>query len=146
MKKLALLIASLFPVVGFAQQYSIDWHKIAGGGGTSTNGQYSVSGTIGQADASGAMTGGSYSLTGGYWSLIAVSSSPGVPNLTIIPNGPGSVKISWPNTGSFTLKQNSAVAPTSWTTSSYSMTTVNGTNSVIVTPLAGSQFFRLFSP
>ena len=47
-----------------AQSYSVDWHKLAGGGGTSTNGQYCV----------------------------------------------------------------------------------NRTNSVIVTPLAGSQFFRLFSP
>ena len=34
-----------------AQSYSIDWFKIAGGGGTSTGGVYSVSGTIGQHDA-----------------------------------------------------------------------------------------------
>ena len=31
-----------------AQSYSIDWYKIAGGGGTSTGGTYQVSGTIGQ--------------------------------------------------------------------------------------------------
>jgi len=31
-----------------AQSYSIDWFKVAGGGGTSTNAQYSLSGTIGQ--------------------------------------------------------------------------------------------------
>ena len=43
---------------------SVDWYKIAGGGGTSTGGTYQVSGTIGQPDASGAMTGGNYSLTG----------------------------------------------------------------------------------
>ena len=42
----------------FAQSYSIDWYKIAGGGGTSSNGQYIVSGTIGQHDAGGPMTGG----------------------------------------------------------------------------------------
>ena len=36
-----------------AQSYSIDWYKISGGGGTSTGGVYSVSGTIGQPDASG---------------------------------------------------------------------------------------------
>ena len=29
-------------------QYSIDWFKIAGGGGASTGGVYAVSGTIGQ--------------------------------------------------------------------------------------------------
>jgi len=37
------------------QQCSIDWYKIAGGGGTSTGGVYSASGTIGQPDAGGAM-------------------------------------------------------------------------------------------
>ena len=37
-----------------AQPYSIDWFKIAGGGGTSTGGNYSLSGTIGQHDAGGA--------------------------------------------------------------------------------------------
>src|ERR1039458_1945409 len=65
-----------------AQSYSIDWYKIAGGGGTSTGGTYQVSGTIGQPDAGGAMTGGSYSLTGGFWSLYAVQ-TPGAPLLTI---------------------------------------------------------------
>jgi hypothetical protein len=45
-----------------AQQYSVDWYKIAGGGGTSTNGQYSISGTIGRHDAGGLMTGANYSL------------------------------------------------------------------------------------
>ena len=34
-----------------------------------------VSGTIGQPDASGAMTGGIYSLTGGFWALYAVRKS-----------------------------------------------------------------------
>jgi len=42
--------------------YSIDWYKIAGGGGTSTSATYQVTGTIGQPDAGGAMTGGNYSL------------------------------------------------------------------------------------
>jgi hypothetical protein len=58
MKKLILILGLLVPAIGFAQQYTIDWHKIAGGGGTSTGSVYSVSGTIGQSDASGAMSGG----------------------------------------------------------------------------------------
>ena len=36
MKKVILLFGVLIPSFGFAQQYSIDWYKIAGGGGTST--------------------------------------------------------------------------------------------------------------
>jgi hypothetical protein len=48
----AALCASLAAVV-MAQNYSIDWFTIDGGGGTSTGGVYSVSGTIGQPDAGG---------------------------------------------------------------------------------------------
>src|ERR1017187_5544731 len=106
MKKLILLFSLLLPTVGFAQQYSIDWYKVAGGGGTSTGGTYQVSGTIGQQDAGGPMTGGSYSLTGGFWSLISVVQTAGAPNLVITHSG-NSVIVSWPNTGSYTLQQNS---------------------------------------
>src|ERR1039458_5110991 len=82
MKTLILLFGCMIPSLGLAQSYSIDWYKIAGGGGTSSNGQYTVSGTIGQHDASGVMTGGAYSLTGGFWALYAVQ-TPGAPLLTI---------------------------------------------------------------
>ena len=68
---------------GLAQSYSINWYKVAGGGGASTGGVYSVSGTIGQHDAGQPITGGTYSLTGGFWSLIAVVQTPGAPTLYI---------------------------------------------------------------
>ena len=51
--RLCLACAGLFALAAPAQQYSIDWYKIAGGGGTSTGGTYAVSGTIGQHDAGG---------------------------------------------------------------------------------------------
>ena len=146
MKKLILLFSLLLPAVGFAQSYSIDWYKIAGGGGTSTNEQYSVSGTIGQPDASGALTGGNYSVTGGFWSLIQVVQTAGAPNLTVT-HSDTSVIVSWPNTGSYTLHQNSNLANGSgWTTSGYSITTANGTNSITITPPTGNLFFRLSNP
>jgi hypothetical protein len=129
-----------------AQSYTINWYKIAGGGGTSTNGQYFVSGTIGQQDAGGPMTGGGYSLTGGFWSLIAVVQTPGLPKLTITFVGPHSVVVSWPNTGSYTLQQNANLASTTWATSGYTVSTANGTNSIAITSPAGNLFFRLSSP
>src|SRR3989442_3929356 len=49
-----------------AQNYSVDWFTIDGGGGVSTGGVYAVTGTIGQPDA-GLMTGGSYAVAGGFW-------------------------------------------------------------------------------
>lgn len=39
MKTLVLYFSLLFPAVSFAQSRSIDWHKIAGGGGTNPNGR-----------------------------------------------------------------------------------------------------------
>jgi hypothetical protein len=146
MRKLILLFGLLLPAVSFAQQYTIDWFKIAGGGGTSTGGTYQVSGTIGQPDASGAMRGGSYSLTGGFWSLISVVQTAGLPNLTIAHSG-NSVIVSWPNTGSYTLQQNSNLAASAgWTTSSYTINTSNGTNSITIPAPAGNLFFRLSNP
>lgn len=54
------------PVAG----YSIDWATIDGGGGSSAGGTYSLSATIGQADAgprADGMAGGSFALKGGFW-------------------------------------------------------------------------------
>ena len=146
MKKLILfsfLASATLPAL--AQSYSIDWYKIAGGGGTSTNGQYVISGTIGQHDAGGPMTGGNYSLTGGFWALISVVQTVGLPNLSITHSG-NSVIISWPNTGSYTLQQNSVLTSAGWTTSGYTITTANGTNSITITSPTGNLFFRLQAP
>ena len=130
-----------------AQQYSVDWYKVAGGGGTSTGGTYQVSGTIGQPDASGAMSGGNFSVTGGFWSLINVVQTPGTPNLLIFPNGANSVKILWPNTGSYTLQQNANLALTNgWATSGLTITNGFGTNFVTIAPPTGNLFFRLKNP
>ena len=67
-------------------RYSEDWLKAAGGGGTSTGNGTSLGRTIGQHDAGGPMTGGSYSLTGGFWPLYAVQ-TPGAPTLFITKSG-----------------------------------------------------------
>jgi hypothetical protein len=57
---------------GFAQVgggFDLTWSTIDGGGGTSSGGGFELSGTIGQPDAgpNGGMTGGGYTLTGGFW-------------------------------------------------------------------------------
>ena len=146
MKNLILPLCWLVSSLGFAQQYSIDWYKVAGGGGTGTGGTYQVSGTIGQPNAGAPMSGGSYSLTGGFWSLISVIQTPGLPNLTITHTG-NSVIVSWPNTGSYTLQQNgNLTVPAGWITSGYSITTSNGTNSITISPPTGKMFFRLSNP
>lgn len=152
MKKLIPLFGLLLPALSQAQTYSINWYKVAGGGGASTGTNsasvYSVSGAVGQQDASGAMAGGSYSLTGGFWSIIALVQTPGAPNLSIARSG-NSVIVSWPNTGSYTLQQNGNLAASAgWAASGYPVTTnsPSGTNSITITPPTGSLFFRLANP
>ena len=144
MKKLFFLFSLLIPTISFAQAYSIDWYKIAGGGGASTGSVYSVTGTIGQPDASGVMTGGNYSITGGFWSLISVVTN-GLPGL-IITHAGNSVIISWPDTGSYTLQESGNLASGNWTTSGYPISTADGTNSITITPPTGNLFFRLANP
>jgi hypothetical protein len=141
MKKLFLIFGLLFPTIGFAQTYSIDWYKIAGGGGTSTGGVYSVSGTIGQPDASSAMTGGNYSLTGGFWSLFAVQ-TPGASLLSITYVGNQAV-VSWSSSAiGWTLQTNSNLAAGIW--GNYLGSIVN--NSITNSPPKGNLFFRLIHP
>ncbi len=49
----------------------LTWSTLDGGGATSGGGDYEVSGTVGQPDASAAdaMSGGNYVLTGGFWGV-----------------------------------------------------------------------------
>ena len=129
-----------------AQSYAIDWFKIAGGGGTSTGGSFSISGTIGQHEASGALTGGNYSVTGGYWALVNVVQTPGAPTLHISRGG-NSVTVYWQNVSGWNLIQsaNLATPVASWNASS-SPTLANGTNSLMLVNPGGNLFFRLKNP
>ena len=137
------LVLLLFGFTARAQTYSMDWFAIAGGGGTSSGGAFSVAGTIGQPDAGTAMAGGVYSLTGGFWSLDSVVQTPGMPLLTIAQSG-GNLIISWPAAGSsYTLQQNRALAGGNWATSGYSVTNHLGTNYITIPISAGNWFFRL---
>lgn len=65
---LALLL--LLPALALAQSgggYDLTWNTIEGGGITfSTGGSYSLGGTAGQLDA-GVLSGGGYTLAGGFW-------------------------------------------------------------------------------
>ncbi len=124
------------------QSYSIDWFKTAGGGGTSTNGQYSLSGTIGQHDAGGTMTNGQFSVTGGFWVLPQTVQVTGAPALTIAPATPGQATISWmPATPGWVLQENLNLGTTNWINS------VSGaTNPITVPALVPRKFYRLFKP
>jgi len=129
-----------------AQSHSIDWYKVSGGGGTSTGTNYSVSGTIGQHDASGPMSGGSFSLTGGFWALYAVQ-TPGTPVLNIKLTTTNTAMVYWdsPSTG-YNLQVNTNLATTNWVAPAESVTDNGTIKYIIVSPPAGNRFYRLKNP
>ena len=47
--------------------YDLTWNTIDNGGGESIGSDYALAGTIGQPDAGVAMSGGGYTLNGGFW-------------------------------------------------------------------------------
>lgn len=60
-------LAALAVIPAASAQYDLSWYTIDGGGAMfSTGGSFSLGGTIGQPDA-GVMSGGSFTLTGGFW-------------------------------------------------------------------------------
>ncbi len=152
MKTLSLLALLAAGGLTAHAQYTINWSKIAGGGGlNSTGGVYAVSGTIGQPDASGALTGSVYSVTGGFWPGVTLVQTPEAPLLAseLLPGG--SVRIFWPlpATG-FMLDQTTALASPpaaiSWSQVAFPYQS-NATHiSITVPPGLGSKFYQLRKP
>lgn len=137
----AMLI--LIPTISFAQPYAINWHKIAGGGGVSTGGTYSVTGAIGQPEAAGAMSGGGYSITGGFWSLYALQ-TPGAPSLSIKLTSTNTAMIYWPSPSTgYNLQVNSNLSTPNWVAPPQSVTDNGTIKYIIVNPPVGNQFYRL---
>ncbi len=127
-------LAAGISVVG--QSYTIDWHAVAGGGGTSTGGNYTLSGTIGQAEAGETLSGGSYTLQGGFWAGITLPSSGEVPQLFIQSSGSG-VAVSWlPATPGFVLEMSGALVDGEWSLAP-------GGNPVELSATEQATFYRL---
>jgi len=140
---LSLLWCAGLPRPLHAQSYSIDWHKVAGGGGTSTNGQYNLSGAIGQHDAAAGMVGTGYSLMGGFWSVIDFEVSP-APLLAIRHTATNTAVVFWPSPSpGWTLRQNTSPFTGAWTPPAETLNDDGTYRFIIVNPPAGSRFYRL---
>ena len=127
----------------YAQNYTVDWFTIDGGGGTSTGGVYSVTGTIGQPDT-GHMSGGDYTLDGGFWGVITAVQMPGAPLLSVSLTATNTVLISWPSPSTgFNLQQNGSLGTPSWVNVTNSPVQVGQQWQLIARPASGNKFFRL---
>jgi hypothetical protein len=130
-----------------AENYSIGWYKVAGGGGTSTGAVYSVSGTIGQHDAGGPLVGGNFSLMGGYWSFPTVQTL-GAPSLRIVATSPNTLMVYWPSPSTgFNLQVNTDLTTARWVPPTETVQD-DGTIRyiIIVSPAPGQKFYRLNHP
>lgn len=88
------------------------------------------------------MSGGTFTLVGGFWALpIAVQTS-NAPTLFIVPGASGFATISWtPSTPGFILQVSPAIPPATWTDAP------NGaTNPVVVPATLPARFYRLRKP
>ena len=143
MKKLIVSLGLLLALFASAQNYSIDWYKVADGGGVSTSAVYMVSGTIGQHDAGGPMMGGSYSLTGGFWSLYAIQTA-GAPALRIFLTTTNTAVVLWPSPSTgWHVQQNTNLATATWIAPAETVND-NGTNRfIVINPPVGNRFYRL---
>jgi hypothetical protein len=144
----AVLLLAMAVSAGHGQNFTLDWSKVDGGGGTSTGGVYSVAGTIGQSD-SGHMSGGNFTLQGGFWSVIASIQTPGAPLLSVTCLG-STLVVSWPlpATG-WVLEQASvltgAVIPWSQVPTNQYLTDATHCTINVPSP-AGTKFYRLRKP
>ena len=148
--KFVLMAALLLAPLALPAQYSIDWWTIDGGGGTSSNGQYSLSGTIGQPDA-GVMSGGGFTLVGGFWGIVGAVQTPGAPFLTVVSTTTNTVVVSWPSpapgwTLEFTTGLVSPPATSTWNPILPPYQT-GTTNLYYIEPFPiGNRFYRLRNP
>ncbi|HEY5232219.1 MAG TPA: hypothetical protein VIK35_01620, partial [Verrucomicrobiae bacterium] len=66
-----------------------------------------------------------------------------IPHLKVVLTATNSVVVSWPSLGGYTLQSNPDLTTTNWSGYGGAVTTINGTNSVTISPPSGKLFFRL---
>ena len=135
---IAFLLA--IPLAALAQPFAIDWYTVDGGGGTSTGGSYTLSGTIGQPDAAATtLSGGIYTLQGGFWPGLIVTIPGEGPTLLIQLSG-ANVILSWsPDTPGFALEQTDDLTTLIW------VDAPDG-NPVTIPAGVAARFYRLKKP
>ncbi|MCX8089468.1 MAG: hypothetical protein N3I86_00815 [Verrucomicrobiae bacterium] len=96
------------------------------------------------------MSGGNFTLVGGFWSVVAAVQTPGAPYLTVFRSATNTVVVSWPLAGAegWVLQATNALwsGAASWPVIPPPYQT-NGTNLQFIEPSpTGNKFFRLHKP
>lgn len=146
MQRGALAGVLLLATQGIAQNFAIDRFAISSGGGVSSNAQFSVTGTIGQMEASPRMSGGGYSVEGGLWHLAIVVAPPGEPRLDLVAmQTGGALLFTWPlSAAGYELESSPAVGPAAvWTSVATPAQRGAQYHFLLLRPQPGISFFRL---
>ena len=92
------------------------------------------------------MTGGNYSVIGGFWSLLSVQ-TPGAPSLKIFLTATNTAVITWPSPSQgWSLQENLDLNTTNWVTPSEPVNEGGPNKFIIVNPPTGNRFYRLSKP
>jgi hypothetical protein len=140
-----MLLASLllFVPTMHAQDCSLDWFTIDGGGGQWSDGYYTIIGTIGQPDT-GEWTDGYYTIVGGFWGGIEAAQQPGAPWLTIHRTSTNAVVLSWPAPApGWVLQEGWNMSGGPWFTIIPPLTQAAGRLEASLPNASGYKFYRL---
>ena len=91
------------------------------------------------------MSGGNFTVDGGFWGIIAAVQTPGTPLLSIARTTTNTVAVFWPSaTTGFALQQNTnSVSSVNWSNVLTTPTDDGTTKTVIVNPPTGNRYYRL---
>jgi hypothetical protein len=127
-----------------AGTFQLEHAGVGSGGGTSSGGDFVVTGQIGVL-GTGQSTGGSFTLEGGSLAMFMVVQTAGAPMLTLTRVG-NDVVISWPVTAiGFELEQTGNLSAPSWSGLGMSPTVVGDHFQMTLPATGSSKFFRLQS-
>jgi hypothetical protein len=123
--------------------FELRWSTVDGGGGTSSNQQFTVTGTIGQLDA-GRLAGGSFALEGGFWGGVSLLQTPRAPHLKIKFIVDRLAVISWPMSAmGFVLEESSAAGDGVWNATPQSIVDTATEHTVSVSAAGIFKYYRL---
>ena len=124
--------------------FDLSWSTLGGGGGVSSNGRFTMSGTVGQPDA-GSLSGGAFKIEGGFWSGITVDETTAGPVLKIRLTRGGQAILSWPlSAQDYTLEEAAgAVPPIRWTRATQTVVDTSTEHTVTVPAAGVIQCYRL---
>jgi hypothetical protein len=94
------------------------------------------------------LSGGNYTLQGGFWGVIAAVQTPGAPLLSIFHTTTNTVAVTWPSPSTgWTLQQTTnSDSSVNWSNVTSGIADDGTSKTLIVNPPAGNRFYRLFNP